>query len=284
MKGKNRSMYYIDLYAGDGICTCKYTPLKEWEPPYINHLKKSNEKGLELKCIFNDKNNIEKLKLKLDSYKDNILNFYSEDANYLCDKILHLVPANQWSIFNLDPFNHSQLNFSTIKRISKHEGFDTIRKCNRKPEMIITLMTYTMQQRLKLLGRENVSEKKKKLAIKSIDNSLGTDAWQGEVLGKNKRILKEEKTHNIFLKHFLNQLGNLGYDCVYFHINQILNNGPIYFLIFATSIPKVYTIYSEKFEPFVKKLQREDWYKENFSFYKREKAKEEGHILLDDFY
>lgn len=283
MKGKNRSMYYVDLYAGDGKCSCQYAPKKDWETPIFSHLSKCKKQSLDLKCIFNDKKNMDSLIKNLSLYKDNILNTYSKDANDIYPDILNQIPSDQWSIFNLDPYNHAHLQFSTIESISRHEGFDKISGCNRKPEMIITLMTYTMQQRLKILGRENVSDEKKEDAIRSIDNSLGTTAWQKDVLGKTERYFEEDKTHNIFLRHFLNSLSKLGYDSIYFHIKQILNNGPVYFLIFATSLPKVHTIYSKRYEPFVKKLQNEDWIKENFSFYKQEKAREQGICLLDDF-
>ena len=54
MKSKKRTMYYVDLFAGDGICDCKEAPITRWEPPYIRNMEQANKYNLDLKFIFND--------------------------------------------------------------------------------------------------------------------------------------------------------------------------------------------------------------------------------------
>jgi len=282
MKSKKRNLNYIDLYAGDGICECNEAPLKKWDPPYFRNIKVCNEKKLDIKCIFNDLNNMDILLNKLNPYKKNIITTYKENANDIVDNVFELIPPEDWNIFMLDPYLHKDLFFQTIEKISKHESYDKISRCIRKPEMIITFMTYSMQQYLKTIGRDDVSKEKKEELLVSIDRSLGTDSWRKKILNK-KGMEREEKTHKIFLDIFLIQLGKLGYDTVYFHICQTQWNSVVYFLIFATSVPAAYTIISKKFEPYINKIKNDIWIKENFNFYKMAKAKEQGIKILDDF-
>lgn len=282
MKSTHRSLYYVDLFAGDGVCYCKDAPKSEWEPPYFNNIKQANALNLDLKCIFNDMNNFKELSNRLEPYKNNIIGLFDKDANKIYQSALKLIPPEKWSIFVLDPFLHANLKFSTIESISKHEAHDTISNCVRKPELIITFMTYSMQQYLNTIGRENVPEKNKEHLLKTIDDSLGTTSWREKILNKNNEM-REDKTNIIFLNIFLEQLGKLGYDTVYFQIQQTAWNSVLYYLIFATSIPTAYTIISKKFEPYIKQIQKDKWVKENFSFYKMAKAREQGNLLLEDF-
>lgn len=282
MKGKRRSLYYADLYAGDGSCQCKLAPMQNWPPPYFSNMDNAKKDNLDLKCFFNDKNNMEKLSPRLLDYNNFVEGKYNEDANIVYSKILKKIPPEEWSIFVLDPFKHSHLSFSTVHGIAKHNAYDVRSRCERKPELIITFMTYTIQQYLKTTGRNNVKPENKEKLFKSIDDSLGTTEWRNKILGLSNEE-REDKVHNIFLKIYLNQLSDLGYDSVFFHINQVLNNGPVYNLIFASSVPSAYKIISKKFEPYVKSIKKEKWIKENFEFYKRAKARDEGLSLLDDF-
>jgi three-Cys-motif partner protein len=282
MKSTNRSLNYVDLFAGDGICECAEAPKPKWKPPYFRNMDESNLNNLDLKCIFNDMNKMNILSERLKPYEKNIIGLYNEDANKIYKTALRKIPPEKWSIFNLDPQIHSDLSFSTIESISYHETWDNISRCVRKPELIITFMTYSMQQYLKTIGRDNVRENKKKELLKTIDKSLGTDSWRDKILGLTKEM-REDKTHNIFLNIFLDQLGKLGYDTVYFQIHQTAWKSIVYFLIFATAIPRAYNILSERFEPYINDIKKDKWVKENFIFYKMAKAKEQGIKILDDF-
>jgi len=284
MKRKGGTQYYVDLFSGDGLCECDRAPMKQWRPPYFTHIEKCRNENIDLKCIFNDKDKkkIEKLSQDLELYQDNVIAVYSKDANIIYKEILKEVPPNRWSIFVLDPTNHKQLKFSTIEQISKHESYDYFRKCYRKPELIINLMTYTMQQYIKAIGRQTISESNKEKLLRTIDESLGTDKWRNKILGKTGKE-REDKVNRILLNVFLEQLGELGYDTVYFHIKQTEWNSVIYYLIFATSIPKAYEIISKKFETYIKKITEDKWIKENFVFNKMAKAREKGIKLLDEF-
>jgi len=285
MKSKQRGLFYVDLYSGDGICHCDNAPMREWYPPYFSLLKYAERDNLDLKCIFNDKDKdkIENLLDRLKPYMKYVMATFSEDANIVYRKILDMIPPNEWSIFLLDPFNHSQLHFTTIEEISKHSSFDSRSGCVRRPEMIINFMTYSMQQYIRGTKRRNISPSKKEKLLATIDRSLGTDIWREKILIKNKSK-NGEKVHQILLNIFINQLSKLGYDTVYFSITQTTaKENVIYYLIFATSIPKAYRIISQRFSPWIKKVKKEKWIKENFSFYKKAIARERGLKLLEDF-
>lgn len=282
MQSTGRNLCYIDLFSGDGVCHCEQHPWKTWEPPYLKFLKKAKKHDLDFKAIFNDKNQnrIRKLKKQVEPYKQLVVDIYNDDANTIYKQTLRQISPRQWNIFYLDPFNHSQLKFSTIKGISKHEDYDPISSRNRKPELIITFMTYTIQQYIKTVKREDISAESREKLLETIDKSLGTNAWREPILNNkpaNKRM------HKILLDLLLEQLGELGYDTVYFNIDQTTAKNVIYYIIFATSNPGAYRIISKQFEPYIKSIKENKWVKENFTFYKMAKAREEDIKLLDDF-
>ncbi|MBC7128214.1 MAG: three-Cys-motif partner protein TcmP [Thermoplasmatales archaeon] len=278
MKGKNKKLFYVDLYAGDGICKCNRAPLQKWAPPYFSLLEYAKKENLYLKCIFNDidASKINNLKIALEPYNEYVLKIFNEDTNVVYKKVLKLIPSNEWSIFFLDPSNHNHLYFSTIKEISSHSfsSPDYI----RKPELIITLMTYTMQQYIKQSKRKNLLEAKKNEYLCSVDKAIGTQEWRKWLIDRNGK-----KFHQAICDIFISQLSRLGYDTVYFNINQTTADNVIYYLIFATSVPDAYKIISKKFEPYIKKIKEDEWVKENFKFYKKAIAKEKGIKLLDEF-
>ena len=282
---KGRSLYYVDLYSGDGICECPEAPITTWDAPYLKMLQESRARGLKLKCVFNDKeeNEMNNLRKRLVGFEDFILGTYHEDANKVYKAILDKVPPNEWSIFSLDPFNHDQLDFSTIKGIAGHSDYDSRIQGERKPELIITFMVYSILQAYKAAKIDSISEIKKQNLLNSIDRCLGTDSWRKEVSALEDMESPDTKMNHVFLKIFLKQLEGLGYDTVVFRIEQTVHKNIIYYLILATSIPDAYNIISKKFEPYVKQVQKDEWVKQNFNFFKMAKAKEDGFALLDEF-
>lgn len=280
---KGRPLYYVDLYSGDGECECPDAPKPIWEPPYFSMLKNCKDRGLSLRCVFNDKDKdkMEKLRNRLNEYEDFIIGTYHEDANKIYREILNEIPPTEWSIFSLDPQKHDQLDFSTIEGVANHKAYDPRIRGERKPELIITFMVYSILQAYKAAKMDAISEKKRKDLLSGIDRCLGTDSWREEV--SIWEDLPVGGMNYEFLKIFLKQLEGLGYDTVVFRIEQTVYKNIIYYLILSTSIPGVYNIISEKFEPYVKRLRDDEWVKRNFEFYKRAKAKEEGFALLDEF-
>jgi len=282
---KIRPLYYVDLYSGDGTCTCPDAPQQAWEPPYINMLNECKENGLDLKCIFNDieKKNIDSLDNKLKRYGNLVIKTYNADANKIYPETLNLIPPSNWSIFCLDPCKHDQLNFSTIEGIANHKAPVPTSGEARRPEMIITFMVYSILQTYKATKIKNISETRKGGLLKSIDNCLGTDSWRKEVSKWETSEIPETKMNYIFLKIFLTQLARLGYYTVVFQVGQTLNKSIIYYLIFSTSMSRAYQIMSKNFEPCAKEVMQDEWLRQNFTFSKMARAKEKGFALLDEF-
>ena len=64
--GKIFSLYYVDLFAGDGFCFCdeidenleKYLPKdlseRRWRPSFFDLMRFAKDANFPLKCIFND--------------------------------------------------------------------------------------------------------------------------------------------------------------------------------------------------------------------------------------
>lgn len=282
---RGRPLYYIDLYSGDGVCECPEAPLTTWKSPYLIMLKESKDRKLNLRCVFNDndREKMNKLRNELAGYEDFIIGTYNEDANRIYPDVLNQVPPDEWSIFSLDPYKHSQLNFSTIAGIANHKAHDPRIGGERKPELIITFMVYTILQAYKATKKGTISERKKENLLSGVDRCLGTDLWREEISNWETSGSSEALMNQIFLKIFLGQLRNLGYYNIVFRIEQTVHKSIVYYLIFSTSVLDVYQIISERFEPYVKRVQKEEWVKQNFSFYKMAEAKKGGLALLDEF-
>ncbi|MCG2718030.1 MAG: three-Cys-motif partner protein TcmP [Nanoarchaeota archaeon] len=266
---RRRRLYYVDLYAGDGECTCDEAPHKEWKCPFIKSLlHHAKKEDLDLICFLNDldTDNFKKLKENTAPYKPFIGAYTNRDANAIYPLFLHQIPKDEWSIFFMDPYKHSDLDWNTIEGISKHVGYDRISKCHRKPELIINLMTLSMQRTIKCDPN-------------SITKALGTDDWKDRIKNKN-----DEKIHEIFLGIFTENLGKLGYSATPFLIKQTPpNQNVLYYLIFASSIPRANEIIIKKFRPYVEKIMKEEWVKENFEYRMITKARKRGNKLLTDF-
>lgn len=264
---KKRKLNYADLFCGDGEIECEKTEKKQ-KCPFITELLEYARKGeISLKAFLNelDSSLFDKLKENVKAYGKFIDSITNEDANIVYANILQKIPKDEWSIFFLDPSNHSDLNWSTIENISKHEVYDKYNKCMRKPELIINLMTYTMQRTIPY-------------DPDAITKALGTDIWKEKV--KNKG---DERINEIFREIFVQQLERLGYSTISFSIKQTPpNSNVIYHLIFASNIPRAIEIISHKFQPYIEKI-KEEWAKENMKLVIMTKIKNSGGRLLTEF-
>lgn len=266
---KKRLLYYVDLYAGDGEAECDEAPLKRWESPFVKSLLEHAKKGtIKLKCFLNDldpKNEgyYERLKEKVKPYKEFIISLTKEDANIIYKDILKQIPKTEWSIFFLDPFKHNDLDWNTIEEISKHETYDKISNCNRKPELIINLMTVSMQRTMDI-------------DPDSITKALGTDEWKEKVKDKTT-----EKVYEIFSDIFAKKLEELGYSVTLFQIKQTPpNESTLYYIIFASNIPAANKIISEKYKPYIDSKITDKWTKENFKYRMITREEKKGTISL----
>ena len=269
---KYRTLYYVDLFAGDGEAECDEAPLKKWECPFIKALLQHAKKGnIKLKCFLNeldpeDKGYYKKLKQNVAGFKDFIIDLTQEDANIVYKKALKNIPKDEWSIFFLDPFKYSDLDWKTIEEISKHESYDSVSKCKRKPELIINLMTTTMQRAFKYDS-------------KGITKALGTEEWKDRVT-----VNEEEKIHEIFSDIFIKRLEKLGYFVNSFCIKKTPPaENILYYMIFASTIPNANEIITNKYKPYIDKIMKDKWIKENFKYRMITKAKKSGTKLLTEF-
>ena len=267
---KRGTFYYVDLYAGDGEAECDESPIAKWDVPFVRSLlSKAEQENLNLHCYLNDfdEERVQKLKKKVAPYSQYISNITQKDANEVHSQFLGKIPPEDWSVWFLDPFKHSDLKFSTIKDIASHEAHDEWNDCTRKPELIINLMTLTMQRSMSQEDEINT-------AIGAEDSS----EWK-------ERIADGEKAYEVFSDIFLKNLGELGYSSVYFTVGQTDSpDAVLYYLIFASSIPKAQEILAKKFKPYTESIMREAWIKENFIFRQKARLKKKGVRELSEWF
>ncbi|MEA1924873.1 MAG: three-Cys-motif partner protein TcmP [Candidatus Altiarchaeota archaeon] len=254
------SLVYVDLFAGDGSCTCSQMPeeliekypgdcLRDWKPPYFNLMDYAKDANFNLRCIFNDwdSEQIEKLKENLKEHTDFVEKFFCADANICYPEILKLIgKPNRPSLFFLDPFYHDQLKFSTIQGIANFMD----EKTGRKPELIINLMIEPM-----LLALKRNTEKDFNL----ITTSLGTDTWREQL----PNYKKQGKSHILFRNVFLGQIQALGYLTSSYYVYSTETKSPQYYLIFATYNKNVHAIHKQ-IKPKIEALQKKEWVRKNF--------------------
>lgn len=266
---KRNILYYVDLFAGDGENICKATDNKLRFAPFITQfLEKAKGGKVNIVCFLNDLNhdNFIKLNKNINSYRKFITGITNEDANNVYKAILQKIPKYEWSIFFLDPYKYTELDFKTIEDISKHESYDSRSKCTRKPELIINLMTYTMQRNAKI----------DKTGVKK---AIGEGDWLDSIDHKPE----ETKTYRLLHDSFIKNLENLGYFTTSIEIRQTPPlNSVLYYLIFASSIPLAHEI-QERFKRDIIKYQSK-WSKDNYRLKLISKVKKEGIKPLNDFF
>lgn len=265
-----KKLYYADLYCGDG--ECYYSETNElWDSPLIASLLKHTKEGFPLCCIVNDsdKEKIEKLKIKTKDYASCIADYGTEDANTYYNKALEYIPKDQFSIFFLDPYNHEQLKWTTIKGISEHTHTN-----GRRPEIIINLMVWTMLGCF-LQGK-----------FDTIDESLGTHEWHNRVIEyQKKRVNRPVET--AILDTFVEQLKKLGYFVpTPIPITNTTPANTVYFLIWATN-KQGYNIIEKNVMPYLLKHLK-DWQAENVKARRRTDlerfAKEQNIRTLNNYF
>ncbi len=269
---KKRTLYYVDLYAGDGEAECDEAPLKKWVCPFIKALLEHAKKGeIKLSCFLNEldpenKGYFDKLQKAVVSYQDYIIGLTKKDANNVYKEILDKIPPAEWSIFFLDPSKYRDLDWKTIENISKHQAYDPISRCERKPELIINLMTYTMQRAF-MYDPEGITK------------ALGTEEWKEKI--KNKL---DEKCYEIFSEIFMKGLEKLGYQVTSFCIKQTPpTESTLYYIFFASSIPDANQIIIKKYKPYIDGLMKDKWIKENFTYKMISQAQKKGNKLIGDY-
>lgn len=261
----NRKIYnlwYVDLFCGPGFCRNEKISeelLEElpddwgrrtWEPPFFVLMKYADESNFNLKCFFNDSDEekIDSLQRKIEKkgYNNFVRKYESEDANSIYKKALDMIGNPKIpSVFFLDPSKHNQLNFGTVKSIAEFKS-----DSGRRPELIVNLMMHSIFMAYK----RGLDEKN----VKSINNFLGENFTEKRL----KEIKKDPRrdTYRQFLDIYLEKLHNMGYKSTSYLVRNVENNAPVYYLIFATTSDKAYSMYKNA-EPTVKELMDEEWMK-----------------------
>ncbi len=266
-KRRKRAFYYIDLYCGDGICECD-NPKDIWAGSPKIAAKWYKTSPYPFICIFNDNDSkiIINLRKNLGSFPELLKNIFNKDANLIINDILEKIPKDEHSLFFIDPTKHTQLLWSTVESISKHESKDYYGKeFVRRPELLINHMTYTMQ-----LDYQQHPE--------YIDNYYGNKKWRIYV---DKYRRTSEPIHKGFLEAFIVQLREIYENEPFFIEVTQLGRGikkdkgnVIYYLVFVTSHPKAGSIF-KSFQTYVKRYKKLDWAKEYFML--------KGYSSLEEF-
>ncbi len=269
LKGKGRSFTYVDLFSGDGICTVQ-EPIKDtWDGPPITALKCAKKATFDFKCIFNDldSDKIKNLNNHISPYRDFVAGVYNEEADSAYRKILTQLNRNELNLFYIDPNKHSDISWEAIRDICEFEsiGYYNGKRFIRRPELLINLMTHSMQRGGVPYDPE------------SIDKCLGTSDWREQMKSKHSNT----PMHKVFLNTFLNQLHPY-YDkdknVFVMEVRQLENKSLLYYLIFATTHPLASQIFSN-YQDYVKKYQKSDLMSE----YLIMDAKAKGLTSLFDF-
>lgn len=267
IKGKKRNLTFVDLFSGDGECKAivgkehQSPQLQEWEGPPILYLNKMKDEDINFRGFFNDLDPENKKKLKnlindKFEYQDASVNgkfiYSSENANNVVDKIIPELKATDLNLIYLDPFNHKDLSWDTIEKFIRIEKREHYRGKNfiRRPEMIINLMTYSMNRTF----RQNPEE---------ITKALGTNIWKKFIdeiekrnpAGKNKSMGYEKAFHNAFVKNIKNYYNEDG--IFSWKITNLKARGMSYYIFFLTNHPLSIGIFKKDLH---KRMQK---YKEN---------------------
>lgn len=263
-----KKLFYADLYCGDGTCEVKRTKEK-YEPPIIESILKPAKEGkFPVLCFLNDldKKKIEDMKEKTKDCKEFIKSYTCEDANKCYTQVLKDIPKDQFCIFFLDPTNHKDLKWNTIKEISEHASIYYGDKI-RRPELIINCMTFTM------MGSYMAGD------YKTINEALGTDEWQKLILDYKENGINAP-VERALLDTFVKQLERLGYKVpTPMKVINISPKNTIYFLVWATN-ERGYEIIEKKVFPYMKKAI-EKVQRGNEKKLIMAKEKERGNSFLD---
>jgi len=295
-KKHKKPIFFVDLFCSDGIasvmkecpdwnktedCECpkflEKNPNKKtwcrWEGSPLIALKHAKKAKHPFFCFFNDieEEAINKLKSRFNKEDfTHIKGIYSKDANEIYKKILEDIPTQTHTLFFLDPCTHAQLKWSTIEGISNHltEDFVAGKKVERRPELLINFMTYTMQRDWKSNP-------------KLISETLGVEEniWKPQI---EKAEAEGTPVYTIFLKIFLEKLKEIYKQEPYFieikQVGKSLEKGKgslLYYIIFISSIPEVINIFSRRVLPFFKDKIKSTFTKEWYRL--------KGHKSLNDF-
>jgi len=272
-KGPFKKLYYADLYCGDGKCTIAETKVSYLTPTIYSVLRHGGKEGFDVCCFLNDINpeNIQKIKINTSEYSGFIEDYSSKDANDYYRDVLKKILSDQFSIIYLDPSNHKELKWDTIKGISEHNS-----KYNgniRRPELIINFMVYSMLQTINA-SKACKSKEAEEKCLSSINESLGTNEWE------NRAKKYKEEGYVLYyelalLYTFIEQLKKIGYMVpTPIEITSTSKENRVYYLIWAVN-EAGYSIVENNMIPSIMSLM-EKAQKENKIEVKKIKARKQG--------
>jgi three-Cys-motif partner protein len=268
---RSHDFIVVDLYASDGG---SYWPEgnEPWEGSANIIAKWVSKAGERACCVLNEKDNLlcEKLRQNTSEYQSVIKEIFTEDANTIYAHILKkYIPLDAHSVFLLDPFNHTELKFSTIENIAQYSKHDNYRGEDfiRRPELIINLPTFS------ILKSQTQNEQ-------LITDFFGTDIWIEELKKAKKRRMSQPE---VILEVYTKQL-NKFYPTdgiVPIEIRTLECNAPIYYLIFAATHPVAKTI-QQSFQTWVAGKIK-DFRREGFNLKDIAEAKRQHLTTIESF-
>lgn len=268
-KMKFGKLYYADLFCGDGSCISDSG--KEWKPTIIQSiLEPAKDNKFPVEVFLNDMNPkaIESMKEKTKEFSQFVVDYGNEDANAYYKKALSKIPKNKFAIFFLDPTNHNELKWETIKGISEHAN--TSYGKTYRPEIIINLMTFTMCQSYRAKSYQ------------SIDEALGTHEWFDE-FKRNRTMGMRKPLVLALLNSFIRQLQQLGYYVpTPIPITNTFPSNTVYYLIWATN-RNGYKVIENRVIPYLFK-RVEELQAENVAEELKLRDKKRGITHLEDFF
>jgi three-Cys-motif partner protein len=261
-----RPLRYVDLYCGDGTCEIPKIGKRFFSPVIESILRPAAQSKFSVICFLNDldEDTSKRMEENTRDYAQFIDSIEHKDANQYYKEVLKKIPSDKFSIFYLDPTNHADLKWTTIKGIAEHAH--TYENKMRRPELIVNLMTYTMTGSYMAESYQSITE------------SLGTNEWLEEI-EENQKARVMQSVSTAFFTVFKRQLEKLGYKVpTPIKIFTADTNAPMYYLVWATSNEEGYNIIEKNLIPHVLDLAKKA-HKESKTELKTAKAKEKAKEL-----
>ena len=214
MQHKWNRRYYIDLFAGPGLCHIKGTATEIDGSPML--AAKSKAKFTDYFLSDRDAESLAALKhriTKLELPAQASVNYYNDDADAVVEKILaDLPPAN--SSLGLAVFDPWGWDFS----------FDAIAKLShrRRLDLVVNFP-------IAFIKRNWEKE------MPQLDRFMNGAGYKGQFQAAMRRQSQGEKAARVLLDAYTNELAKIGYSYIQDHVMvENSQNLPMYYLIFAS--------------------------------------------------
>ncbi len=214
---KNNPRYYIELFAGCGICTCRDSNCR------VDGSELRAAKNGFYGCVFitRDSQNYRNLKKALKAVKGESCVIH---GNCISENVMRqafdYIPRSASSLALIDPPGYSRLRWSTIKKLAVH-GADW--KGNKIDMLILFPLEMAL---LRNLTRADCEA--------SINRLYGNHSWQAVRQQKLEGAIGQTKARKQLISLFNEGLKKLGYKYVADLTPAPFSNPPNYHIIWAS--------------------------------------------------